>query len=112
MITLLFIVTIGIILIVTNIQYIIPSPTAENVNTSKENYNSIVLYENNTPNDQIIEPSRNETLPSKTGKKKIAYAITVTKDGNFVDGALVLGNIFNTQNSNSNKWINIWCKNY
>jgi len=28
---------------------------------------------------------------SKSGKKKIAYAITVTKDGNFVDGALVLG---------------------
>lgn len=26
-----------------------------------------------------------------TKKKKIAYAITVTKDGNFVDGALVLG---------------------
>ena len=103
MITLLFIVTIGIILIVTNIQYIIPSPTAENVNTSKENYNSIALPENSPPNHQIItdEPSQNETLPSKTGKKKIAYAITVTKDGNFVDGALVLGNIFNTQNSNS-----------
>lgn len=40
----------------------------------------------------------NENLDSKSnhverilGRKKVAYAITVTKDGPFVDGALVLG---------------------
>jgi hypothetical protein len=30
-------------------------------------------------------------VPPFTGRKKIAYAITVTKDGAFLDGALVLG---------------------
>jgi hypothetical protein len=32
-----------------------------------------------------------QTLPPRKVKKKIAYAITVTKDGHFLDGALVLG---------------------
>jgi hypothetical protein len=31
------------------------------------------------------------TQPPKVAKKKIAYAITVTLDGHFLDGALVLG---------------------
>lgn len=31
------------------------------------------------------------SIISKSKKKKVAYAITVTKDGHFVDGALVLG---------------------
>ena len=42
--------------------------------------------------NQVVKPavSHPKTGVGKT-KKKIAYAITVTKDGPFVDGALVLG---------------------
>ena len=37
-------------------------------------------------------PTTNSQLHSnRSGKKRVAYAITVTKDGPFVDGALVLG---------------------
>lgn len=38
----------------------------------------------------VVESSKNSHLPDRK-KKIIAYAITVTKDGPFVDGALVLG---------------------
>ena len=42
--------------------------------------------------------------PPTTHKKKIAYAITVTKDGAFLDGALVLGyGIMKTHQHSANK---------
>lgn len=55
---------------------------AVNVNFSKEYLRKIT-----TPETASAEPDES----GKSSKKKIAYAITVTKDGNFVDGALVLG---------------------
>lgn len=44
-----------------------------------------------TSTSQIVVPVKSSSTGSGGGKKKIAYAITVTKDGPFVDGALVLG---------------------
>ena len=41
------------------------------------------------PNRKLIDSSL--TSANQTPKKKVAYAITVTKDGPFLDGALVLG---------------------
>ena len=41
------------------------------------------------PNRKLINSSL--TYANHTPKKKVAYAITVTKDGPFLDGALVLG---------------------
>ena len=40
----------------------------------------------------VVSPNLVQSLPATpSGRKKIAYAITVTKDGLFLDGALVLG---------------------
>ena len=41
------------------------------------------------PNRELFNGSL--TYANQTAKKKVAYAITVTKDGPFLDGALVLG---------------------
>ena len=41
------------------------------------------------PNRELFNGSL--TLADQSAKKKVAYAITVTKDGPFLDGALVLG---------------------
>ena len=67
----------------------------------KEPTKPVIVIENekksNIPTSTITIPSAAEVLPPTTtstttnSKKKIAYAITVTKDGPFVDGALVLG---------------------
>lgn len=58
-------------------------------------------------NELLIVPVSSQTLapaaaPVKAGKKKIAYAITVTKDGPFLDGALVLG--YSAQKVHSEKF--------
>lgn len=63
-----------------------------------------VLHNNNNPNnlrrDILTSPPIEDTSsakvvqsnrPHQQGKKVIAYAITVTKDSQFIDGALVLG---------------------
>ena len=62
---------------------------------------SIVIYLNQTvltfpqpPNIRKEPPpiiSTKDNAKAISNKKKIAYAITVTKDGHFLDGALVLG---------------------
>jgi len=57
-----------------------------NIEKSGGNNKGIESHENKLINAIV---SSND-IPQKR-KKKIAYAITVTKDGNFVDGALVLG---------------------
>jgi hypothetical protein len=44
------------------------------------------------------------TRPSVIPKKKIAYAITITKDGPFLDGALVLGYSAQLAQQNSSKY--------
>lgn len=47
-----------------------------------------------TPNTlRVVEPKSGSRVDSllSSGRKKVAYAITVTKDSNFLDGALVLG---------------------
>ena len=41
--------------------------------------------------DQSLSSGLSQHISTASIKKKIAYAITVTKDGHFLDGALVLG---------------------
>ena len=48
--------------------------------------------------------NRNEVIVAPPVKKKIAYAITITKDGPFLDGALVLGYSAIKAQSISNKY--------
>ena len=47
--------------------------------------------DSNLRNNEIKILTTTTTTPIIARKKRVAYAITVTKDGHFVDGALVLG---------------------
>jgi hypothetical protein len=58
-----------------------PAVGSDNTATSTSTYNTPNIRGSSTPV---------QTEPQNT-KKKIAYAITITKDGPFLDGALVLG---------------------
>jgi hypothetical protein len=49
------------------------------------------LADQHLTDQQMAEILNRNFVAEKPKKKTIAYAITVTKDGNFVDGALVLG---------------------
>jgi hypothetical protein len=55
--------------------------------------NPVVVSEPIRPaeNKHLREGGEVVSVPKSRNKKRIAYAITVTKDGPFVDGALVLG---------------------
>lgn len=60
----------------------------------KDAYNKEIDTNTNFNNIDNYSKNNNNNLRQQEGtrnKKKIAYAITVTKDGNFLDGALVLG---------------------
>ena len=55
------------------------------------NYTSNIALNNIVSAPSISTVTTNVVSITKPKKKKIGYAITVTKDGHFVDGALVLG---------------------
>jgi hypothetical protein len=52
----------------------------------------------------LSPPKIEATHPLTIPKKKIAYAITITKDGPFLDGALVLGYSAQLAQQNSSKY--------
>ena len=65
-----------------------------NTNINKDtisNYTNNIVLNNIIPATTTATSTISNTAAIKTPKKKIGYAITVTKDGHFVDGALVLG---------------------
>lgn len=59
-----------------------------NIDVDNSNSNSSIISTLTSPTTTTTTVS--STITNVT-KKKIAYTITVTKDGHFVDGALVLG---------------------
>ena len=66
--------------------------SGKNINT--EHYPIKVGPSGLSESTPVVESQTKELTPvigSETKKMKIAYAITVTKDGSFLDGALVLG---------------------
>lgn len=54
--------------------------------------------------DSAVPPIASNVLNNIAIKKKIAYAITVTKDGPFLDGALVLGHAAKKSHDASSKY--------
>lgn len=60
-----------------------------NIDVDNSNSNSSIISKLTSPTTTITTEV-SSTITNVT-KKKIAYTITVTKDGHFVDGALVLG---------------------
>lgn len=61
----------------------------EAINVGKETKDQDSLFPSDT--NGVVLPPIPVLVPLPPPRKKIAYAITVTKDGAFLDGALVLG---------------------
>ena len=65
------------------------SDSAETTNNGEKSLRSSTAISTTIPSSDSSDSSNSSN--SKKKKKTIAYAITVTRDGHFVDGALVLG---------------------